>query len=322
MSTFECPVVKIESLVKHPNADSLSITKVFGYPMIVRTEDWVGRDLAVYIPVDAFVPVSRPEFAFLGEHPHIKAKKLRGIFSQGLLIPAPEGAQLGENLAEFYGITKYEKPIHLGAGAVAPPPGPTSEYTEIEHVRRYHLLFEPGEEVVITEKVDGGNVRYAYRDGQVHAGTHHQWVDRGGLPWRVVTPQFEEFLKTLPDNYVLFGEIYGWVQDLHYGHTSGQVSFLAFDIQDAATGQYLSTDEFDAYMATAAVYGIKPVPVLYRGPWDFALAEELADKDSTVCPGQIQEGVVVRSAVEKWTEEIGRKTLKLHSKRYLTSKFA
>ncbi len=111
MTEFRVEVVRVGELVKHPNADSLSITQVHGgYPVIVRTEDWKTGDLGVYVPVDAMVPTDHYLFSFLGKHNRIKAKRLRGVFSMGLLVPAPLGAKEGQDCAEFLGITQYQPP--------------------------------------------------------------------------------------------------------------------------------------------------------------------------------------------------------------------
>lgn len=41
MSEFKVEVVKVGPVEKHPNADSLGITKVYDYPVIVK-KGWVG----------------------------------------------------------------------------------------------------------------------------------------------------------------------------------------------------------------------------------------------------------------------------------------
>ena len=80
-STHLVEVVPIR-LEPHPNADSLSVVRVFdGYTCCVRTADWVGKTKGAYIPPDSVVDSSRAEFAFLAGHERIKVKKLRGIVS-------------------------------------------------------------------------------------------------------------------------------------------------------------------------------------------------------------------------------------------------
>src|SRR3954468_7796695 len=103
-STHEVTIVPI-ILEKHPNADTLSFVNVFGgYTCVVRTQDWQDVKYGAYIPPDSLVDTSRSEFGFLatkaradGLH-RVKAMKLRGIVSFGLMIPAPEGAEPGQDV--------------------------------------------------------------------------------------------------------------------------------------------------------------------------------------------------------------------------------
>lgn len=95
MSEFKVEAVRIGKIDKHPDADSLSITEIQGCPVIFKTGGFFTGDLAAYVPIDSMVPVARPEFEFLKnkdkprEYERIKAKKLRGIFSMGMLVPLP-----------------------------------------------------------------------------------------------------------------------------------------------------------------------------------------------------------------------------------------
>lgn len=65
-STHKAEVVPVV-LEKHPNADSLSIVKVFGYTVVVNTKQWEGHTKAVYIVPDSLVDASRTEFSFLSK---------------------------------------------------------------------------------------------------------------------------------------------------------------------------------------------------------------------------------------------------------------
>ena len=111
LSTHKCEVVPVV-LEKHPNADTLSVVQVFGYPVVVRTADWEGKTKGVYLPPDSVVDVTRPEFAFLAsgtktQH-RVKAIKLRGVYSFGLLMPVADDAEIGDDWAELYGVEHYE----------------------------------------------------------------------------------------------------------------------------------------------------------------------------------------------------------------------
>jgi tRNA-binding EMAP/Myf-like protein len=112
-STHKAAVVEVR-LEPHPNADSLSVVKVWGYEVCVKSSDWVGIEKAVYIMPDSVVDVKRPEFTFLAQDANsegkarVKARRFRGSLSFGLLVPAPADASIGDDLASFFGVERYE----------------------------------------------------------------------------------------------------------------------------------------------------------------------------------------------------------------------
>ena len=169
MSEFHVQVVRVGEITKHPNADSLGLTKVFDYPVIVRLDDFKPGDLAVYVPVDSIVPNDDPQWAFLDGHNRVKAKKLRGILSMGLLTHADPSWVEGQDVCEAMRITKYEPPEPMTTGGEdEPDPGYMPCYTDIEGLRRYPDVLIPGEEVIISEKVHGcvqANTRISLPDG-------------------------------------------------------------------------------------------------------------------------------------------------------------
>ena len=173
-STHKVEVVPVK-LRQHDNADSLSVVDVFGYTVVVRTEDWQAGQLGAYFPPDSVVDIFQPEFAFLASgtktHSRIRAKKLRGIQSFGLLIPAPEGAKVGDDLAEHFGVTHYEPELSAAysGGEAEAAPAHLSHLSkfDVDALRRYPYLFKPDEKVLITEKINGANARYCYYDGRM-----------------------------------------------------------------------------------------------------------------------------------------------------------
>lgn len=135
-SNHRVEIIRIQELEKHPNADRLSIVRVGGYQVVVRTEDWAVGDLAVYIQPDSVVPQIE-QFAFLWENltfpdgivpekkRRITARRFRKEWSEGLLIKVPtnitwvdEHGQdrnpVGEDIASVLGITHYEPPEDIG----------------------------------------------------------------------------------------------------------------------------------------------------------------------------------------------------------------
>lgn len=330
MSENKCEVVPVV-LEKHPNADSLSIVKVFdGYTVCVRTEDWLGVDKGVYIPPDSVVPDTE-QFKFLEGHLRIKAKKLRGIESFGMLIPVPDNGragEIGEDLAEVIGIKHYEPELSQmvkdAQGSAGNPPLEKGFIYDIEPWQKFRNEFIEGEEVVITEKIHGTNSRYTFQMGlndelRMYCGSHNFWRKEGdNMYWNILkyVPWIEAFCRLNP-GVILYGEIFGAVQKgFNYGSTtSNPYQFRAFDVY--AYGQFLDYDD-----ALGSAQSDFLVPVLYRGPYSHTIVETLSSGNSVI-PGanHIREGVVIKPVKERFSERLnGRLILKLVSFDYLVDK--
>ncbi len=208
MSEFHVICVRLSNVEKHPNANSLSLASAGGYPVIFRTGDYHEGDLVAYVPVDALVDVRRPEFSFLEKDAkadgfaRIRAKKLRGIFSMGLIVAPPPGAAEGDNVQTELGIGKYDPDLvnenrkgKVKFGGVLrwaseneKDPGIMPKY-DIEGLRRYSNVLVPGEEVWISEKIHGQNARYVFHDGRL-------WVaSRNNFKRRQLSMSWGEFLR-------------------------------------------------------------------------------------------------------------------------------
>ena len=99
---YNAYVVKINELHKHPNADKLQIAKVFGLSVIVGQDVHEG-DIMIYFPSDGQLNKEFAEYCnllrkkdengnniggYMDERKcNVKAIKLRGEYSDGLLIP-------------------------------------------------------------------------------------------------------------------------------------------------------------------------------------------------------------------------------------------
>ena len=313
-STHKVEVFRVTHMEKHPNADTLSIMTVFNYQAVVRTSDFHVGDLACYIPPDNVLP-DEPQYEFLKGHRHIKASKLRGIMSQGLVLQAPAGAQEGDDVAEQLKIVHYVPDIkNSGDGEMIADPPFGGEKYDIDSWYRYDLIPE-GTPVEITEKLDGANTRASFQDGQLWIGSRENYRKEvtGGFFWRAMqqNPWLERLCRQNPDA-VVYGELFGKVQALRYGAQGNQVFFRMFDIMTLKG--YMNHATKMAALATAVGSELwEPcyAPVLYVGPFSKDLIAQYVNGPSTV-PGATneREGIVVKPLEEMWSPEIGRLILK------------
>lgn len=330
MSDWLVHLVQIGKFGKHPNADSLSITQIYGQNVIFRTGTYQEGDLAVFLPPDSVLPMDP-------EHPVVKdsglkpghrvdAVRLRGIFSNGFTIPARvlfseeelKNIPLGTHVAERIGVTKYEdEGDRLSTrGDNERDPGYMPYYTDIEGWPKHRYVIPEGEEVVLTEKIHGANARFCFRDDRLWVGSRTgvkaQYIrpdgTEGNLWWNVAKNmdlenkfkalQLEPTVGNVPTwDLVLFGEVYGQVQDLKYGVNSG-ATFRLFDVYSPSLGRYV---DWDVTVRVARIMGLELVPELYRGPWKSEL-EDLRNGPSVLYPGHTREGFVIKPAQERFAQ--------------------
>lgn len=314
MSDFHCEVVEVTDVLAHENADSLEISMVYGTtPVITRIGQFKKGDMAIYVPLESVLPDDE-RFGFLHERDRqrLRAKKLRGVFSMGLLVEAPDGAVVGEDMTERLGITKYEPPEPGCNGAPGQPhedsepePPMFHRYTDLEGYRRHPNVFKDGDPVVITEKIHGSSFRAAH-DGK------RLWVGSRRVVWKPESNNaftnlarscaLEERLAQIP-GMVIYGELFGpGVQDLTYG--ADRQDLTVFDVFDALTQRWLDDSEIRGL-------GFGTVPKLYEGPWHTGLLD-MAEGQSTLA-NHVREGIVIRSARETFHPRLpGNRTMLKH----------
>lgn len=332
-TTHQVEIVRV-ILEPHPNADALSIVKIEGYQAIVRTTDFRSGGLGAYIQPDSLVPVDRPEFAFLADPKHpektmvrTKARRLRGEWSMGLLIPAPPDAVLGDDVAERLGVKHYDPPepnAKTGGECDVAPRAEGWVYPtyDVEAFRKYgRVVFEEGEPVYVTEKIHGANGRWLFDGDRFHCGSHTTWkrYDVNNLWWRALigSPALENFLTMNPGTAV-YGEVYGQVQDLKYGTARGEIKVAVFDILHE--GRWVDAADLQSFQPNPngpPASTLPWVPLIASCEFEFNLIIGLADGKSLVPDADhVREGIVVKPMQERWHPKCGRVNLKVVSNFY------
>lgn len=200
MSDFSVRVVRIDSVADHPNADRLSINRILGFETIsAKNADgghlYESGDLVAYVPEAALLPeymlrlggfwddVNRRGILSGPRGNRVKAIRLRGIVSQGLVFPvvfnphenafyvcgrqvavADEMGIEDLDVTELLGITKYEPSVPVRLAGEQTGCRHTRKY-DFESIQRRPNLFEPGEVVVCLEKLHGTCFQIGYVPG-------------------------------------------------------------------------------------------------------------------------------------------------------------
>ena len=190
MSNFEVKIQPI-FITPHSNANALELGNIGspdGWQVIVAKGKFQTGNMVAYIGENAVVPEwVLKKYGYWNEEQNkgilagskgdrVKAIRLRGEFSLGIVIPVreittydeDEGTCLmsymledeyvepDENVADLLGVTKYEPPIPVEmAGEVYNFGTHVGVNYDIENIKNYPDVLVEGEEVQITEKLHG-----------------------------------------------------------------------------------------------------------------------------------------------------------------------
>lgn len=349
-------VWKIEDVLKHPNADRLEIVKVGGWTCCSAIGEFKKGDLAIYFPPDTLLPKSWTDTFGCTQHcqeitehnsgepaniglMRVRCAKLRQVPSFGFIVPAEkfyprpaivpmpplDDSLVGLDVAAVFGARKHVPPFKCDAGDAESPHALFHKFTDVENGRNWPNVFQNGEIVNVTEKIDGTNCRL----GLVRDESGPLWV-AGSMEIQRKRPATEEamskhlywFPYTLPNvrkliedlyakgasSVFIFGETYGKVQakrGMNYG-IAGGIRFAAFDL--SVDGRWIDNDEV---LRLFVEYGIPVVPFLGRFEYSSELMDTLSQGQSDLSGSDhMREGIVARGAKEKHSELIGRRVLK------------
>jgi RNA ligase (TIGR02306 family) len=373
MSDWQPQVVRIEKVEKHPDADALDVCTVLGdYPVITKRDEYQVGSVTGYIPIDTIVP-DVPHFHFLcpllkekyeevegndvvtkervlgpkfpvGSVPEkyrrIKAKRIRGTYSQGMLVnlmpwivkmnlddppPAP-----GDSIVDIMGLKKWEEEEEenlpglkktRGTNAEKAPQGWAIPHYDIDGVRKYVDCLGDGEEIVLTEKIHGSNAGFSH-DGTrlwVKSRNYYKKQDEDDMWWDVALRYDLETKLAQQPGLVFFGEVYGQVKGFRYdtviaeGRLMTKIRF--FDVFNTKSMRYL---DYNDRVKVITDLGLDAVPELYRGPW---LGKEqmypFAEGLTTLGGKHIREGWVLNTTKERYEPRLdSRMQVKLVGEAY------
>ncbi|MFD3538179.1 RNA ligase (ATP) [Streptomyces sp. NPDC058662] len=352
MSTLRVTVEEL-TVHEHPNADALELAQVGLYRAVVAKGAYRTGDFALYIPEQAVLPAVLIEELGLtgrlagGSADRVKAVRLRGEISQGLVcrpraldgVDLEVAAKEGADFAELLGITKWVPliPTHMSGDVESAPD--LLPWVDIENLQRYPELFEPGEPVVLTEKLHGTACLFTYVVEGERALVSSKGFGAKGLAlkedernlyWRAVHGHAvhavaADLAARLGATRVgIFAEVYGvGVQDLAYGHdvrtAETPPGYAVFDVSAEIDGQVRWFDP----AAVLADGELPLVPKLYEGPYELGAVLAVATGRETVSGRglHLREGVVIRPAVERYSPVVGGRAIaKAVSPAYLTRK--
>jgi len=171
-------VGKIGSVSEIPGADNIELVTVGGWNAITKKGEYQVEDKVVVATTDAVIPQALSDLMgvtnYLRKGQRVRTVKLRGVYSECLLIPfkylAPKSLENnvndGDDMMTILGVTKYEPPVKtvqlsVGGRKVKYHQNPNFKvYYKFPNQKNVPDMFNEEDEVVITRKLHGTNTRY------------------------------------------------------------------------------------------------------------------------------------------------------------------
>ena len=280
-------IEKIGSVYPHPNADSLEFVTVLGYQSIVPKGKWEVGQYCVFIQPDTVLPDSEWAKFYKEKHNRVKAIKLRGEWSFGIVerldilteslysfekwhnfTPQEEG----EDVTEVLGVTKYEapQPQDLDAKGGLPHGIPKTDEERYQNLRLDKFL---GCEVDVTVKIDGQSFTAYCKDGEVGVcgRTMQYGLDRDNNFTRTfknfdLADKLRTYCKRWGVNIALRGEQYGGgIQNsTNNPHAKRPLGVMFFNCWDIDNRRYFKPGEQHYYVNVCENLGLPMVPMLYE----------------------------------------------------------
>ena len=244
-------------------ADLIELAHVDGWKCVTKKGEFSAGDPVIYCEIDSFLPI-REEFEFLrkssfktmGEREgfRLRTVKLRGQISQKGLLIAPSilgrDFEIGEDVTDELGITKYEPPIPacLGGDVVGAFPAFIAK-TDEERVQNLAGDFESfrDKSFFVSEKLDGSSFTAFLHAGDFGVcGRNWQLAESdSNSHWQVANRlNLKSRLNKLGRSIAIQAELVGpGIQKNRYGLK--QHSIFVFNVFDIDTSTYVSKPEME-----------------------------------------------------------------------------
>lgn len=309
-------LVRLGTVIKHPNADRLQVAQIGGWEVVVGLDSREG-DQGVYFEIDSVLP--KAEWTAGLPSLKIKSLRLRGVLSQGLFVPYNDVPPLRDTkfeddkeVTELLGVEKRFDPQDLPEGVSssngnstcmynnALPEGPPK--TDEPRIQSNKKLLEylRGRPYYASVKYDGSSATYAYVDGFFTVLSRNFVVDKKDSTFWYIANKYglAEKLKNTP--FIVQGEMIGpKIQGNPLQLNDPELR--VFNVYNILEHRYLQFDELvqalDNLNSTVTGQPLQMVQVLNQGDsFDLDIKALLAMAEGYYeNTRKHREGIVVRS---------------------------
>jgi len=335
-------IQRIWNLEPIPDADRLELASVEGWKVVVNKGQFHPGELAVYFEIDSFLPIDdRFEFLrktsykktdIMGEGFKLRTLKLRGVFSQGLLLPVSEfpeikDVELGKDVTDILKVKKWEIEEMATTGGTAigtlPKDVPHTDEIRVQNYPEFTEEFK-GLEYYISTKMDGSSHSLSVDKNGFHVcGHNYEYKDDGTSSFyefvkkKGFQPLIEKYYKDWNlDTFTIQGEFCAPGIQKNRLRLS-QPEWYVFTIRENSKRVGL-----DRMLFICHELGLEHVPIEERGidlPSKYPTIEAMLERaDGEYPKGGRKEGVVVRPIEPVYSPIIGGSlSMKVVSNKYL-----
>lgn len=234
---------KVDEIRPIEGADRIVEARVGGWSLVVKKGEFQEGDIGVFFEIDAALPLDNPLFAFLRERGvktyrdvevHVlKTAKLRGVFSQGLLLPYNNDevfkqlstygfettpatsdhafeSMLGTlDFAKAFGVEKYEPPMPTDSSIIGtfPHEARKTDSERVQNIPEHVYNAFNTDDWYATEKLDGTSSTFVKRNGELIFASRNWEMGADSLQGQIAAEL--KLVDIMPEGAVLQGELVG-----------------------------------------------------------------------------------------------------------------
>lgn len=317
-------IERVIAVSNHYNAEKLAVATILGWNVVCKKDECKEGDLVAYINIDSIVE-PHPYFKFLESKAYrIRPSKIRGVISQGLIIPLDHLADFnchqsdfheGQDISHLLKASHFEKKIP--SKLLGNMKGGLPHFlvkTDEDNIRNYPkaLLEIANEEIYITQKIDGCSATYYVKSGNFGVCSRSVELQPDDNPFWSIVKKFDLAYKMqcAGHDFAIQGELYG--PNLQGNPTKvKEISFAAFNFYDIQKKQYGSLEDLNKICGDLSVPTVKTI---YRGLMNHTLQDFIGMANSQYYDcGDFCEGLVVRTtnplksrmmAKDRWSAKV------------------
>lgn len=223
-------IVTIDNIEDIPGADKIEVAVVGGWNIVVQKDLYSPGYGAVMFEIDSCLPLADPRFEHLRErgvkvykgieYHRLKTIKLRGVVSQGMLMPLSKfGAELFSShapLAEELGILKYDDIVQFATtqsgSAIGSFPIHVVRKTDSERVQNLKASWPDilaNGPWFATEKIDGCSLTVLRLNGELKVCSRNWEVSKTDGVFGAMFQKYREIFEQLQEGKAIQAEIAG-----------------------------------------------------------------------------------------------------------------